>query len=130
MKPEAPYLLVLLFGSTVVASSCVDDREAFSATICLEVRHHGVTPSSATVWRSYGDHFPGYGPSMELRFDQRREMGPSGRVCFEQLNPGIYWFAAEGWDDFIADSIRGSKRLEVTTLQRAYDVELSVSEQH
>ncbi len=121
--------LLVLFLS-LSAMGCVDDREPFSATICLNLRHHELTPSSATVWRNYGDTFPGYGPDMEQRFDQQSEMGPTGRVCFDQLNPGIYWFAAEGWDEFIADSIRGSKRMEVTTQQRDYEATLSMSEQH
>ena len=127
---KCQFVLLFLGSIAISTSSCTDDREAFSATICLDLQHHGVTPASATVWRSFGDTFPGYGPDMIQRFDEQREMGPTGRVCFEQLNPGVYWFAAEGWDEFIADSIRGSKRLEVTTLQREYEGVLSVSEQH
>ena len=123
-------LPLLLCLTALALTACSDDREAFSATICLNLRHHGVIPASATVWRHYGENFPGYTPDMSMRFDQQREMGPSGRVCFEQLNVGTYWFAAEGWDEFLNDSIRGSKRLQVTTLQRVYQDELSVSEQH
>ena len=117
---------VLIGGLT----SCTEPKEAFSAEICLTLRHHGIVPNSATVYRAYGEQFPGYGADMDSRFFESAEMGPSGRVCFDKLNPGSHWFAAEGWDEFIADSVRGSKRMDVTTLQSSYEIELSVSEQH
>ena len=126
----AHHIAVALALATCATPACVDNREAFSGTVCLTVRHHGVTPASATVWRNYGEQFPGYGGDLGLRFDERAEMGPAGRVCFDSLGPGTYWFAAEGFDAFIGDSVRGSKRVEISTLAREYEVELSVSEQH
>lgn len=118
-----------LLGIATVACEPAE-RPAFRAEVCLQLSHHGIVPTDATVYHAPADDFPGYGPDMLARFERSALMGPSGRVCFDGLNTGPHWFAAEGWDDFIADSVRGSKYVEITTREDAYEFELQVSEQH
>lgn len=107
-----------------------EEGPGYEGEICVRLSHHGNIPSDATVYRVYGDSFPGYGLDMAARFDESLPMGPTGQVCFKPLNAGIHWLAAEGWDDFIGDSLRGSKRVELTTRAELFDGVLEVSEQH
>ncbi len=96
----------------------------------MQLSHHGITPADAVVYRVQSSDFPGYGADMLDRFEAAERMSPRGKVCFDDVNVGSHWFAAEGWDDFIADSVRGSKQLDVTTRQDVYELELNVSEVH
>lgn len=125
-KPPLLSIVALL-----LAVSCEpEDRPAFRAQVCLQLAHHGVVPADATVYQVRSPDFPGYGADMLARFDVGKQMQPTGRVCFEELAVGSHWFAAEGWDTFLADSVRGSKFVEITTRQDRYEVEMAVSEQH
>ena len=82
------------------------------------------------VYRSGADDFPGYGADMDARFDEREEMSLAGVACFEGLGAGPHWFAAEGYDEAIRDSVRGSKLLDVTTRAALYEEVMQVSEVH
>ncbi len=124
-------IALLTAVATLATVACEpEERPAFRATVCLQLTHHGVTPDDATVYRAAASDFPGYGADMLARFDVAREMSAAGRVCFDDVNVGSHWFAAEGWDEFIRDSVRGSKQLDITTRQASYELELQVSEQH
>lgn len=126
---RAYILITLALG--ILATACEpEDRPAFRAEVCLQLHHHGLTPADATAYVAPASDFPGYGAAMDARFAEREEMRPNGRVCFGGLEVGPHWFAAEGWDEFIRDSVRGSKFLEITTRDDFYDVEMEVSEQH
>ena len=113
------------------AASCEPEPgPAFAAEVCLQLDHHGVTPGSATVYGVPSAEFPGFGGDLSERFPLREAMRPNGRVCFTELGVGPYYFAAEGFDDGIADSVRGTKFVEVTTRADFYEARLEVSEQH
>ena len=121
----------LAIAVALTATACEPEpRPAFAARVCLQLEHHGLTPTSATVYGQVGPDFPGYGADMDARFAWSAEMGPTGRVCFDSLSVGPHWFAAEGFDESIRDSVRGSKSLEITTRERVYEVTMAVSEQH
>ena len=124
--------LALVFGISMplLNSGCEAEPKPFMARVCLELAHHGVPHQGATVYQNFGEGFPGYGPEMASRVDRMQETGRSSRVCFDSLRVGKHWFAAEGYDSFIADSVRGSRSLEISTLQEVYEVDLPVSEQH
>ena len=125
------YVSAALLASALSAASCEPEPgPGFRAEVCLQVGHHGVTPASATVYGVASADFPGYGGDLSERFPLKAEMRPNGRVCFESLGVGPYYFAAEGWDDVIADSVRGATFLEVTTRTDFYEQDLGVSEQH
>ena len=113
------------------AASCEPDPgPPFRARVCLQIHHHGIVPSSATAYVQAGADFPGYGSDMDARYAEAVEMGPTGRLCFDGLGVGPYWFAVEGFDADIRDSVRGSKSLEISTRSAAYDLDVGVSEQH
>ena len=103
---------------------------AFAAEVCLQLDHHGLTPADAMVYVNAAPDFPGYGADMDARFARSEQMRPNGRVCFASLGVGPHWFAAEGWDDAILDSVRGSKFVEITTREDAYELVMEVSEPH
>ena len=125
------YPTALLTVLALATAACEpEEREAFQAEVCLQLDHHGVTPADAMVYASGVADFPGYGADMDARFPRREQMRANGRVCFASLNAGPHWFAAEGWDDVIADSVRGSKFLDITTRADFYEVRMEVSEQH
>ena len=124
------YALCLAVAASLTPACSDDDRPGFGATVCLQLSHHGVTPTDALVYREGADDFPGYGPDMDARYTDRREMSRAGVACFEEVGVGTHWFAAEGFDATIRDSVRGSKRLEVTTRSTLYEEVMQVSEQH
>lgn len=123
-----PTLALALALSTAACEP--EPRPAFSARVCLQLDHHGLTPTSATVYAQPAEDFPGYGPDMPARFSSVAEMGPTGRVCFEDFSVGPHWFAAEGFDASIRDSVRGSQFVEITTREDVYELAMPVSEQH
>ena len=124
-------LLLSLSLVVSLAASCEPEPgPPFRAQVCLQLHHHGITPTSATVYGAAGADFPGYGGDMAARYALREEMGPTGRVCFDGLGVGPFWFAAEGYDADIRDSVRGSLPLEITTRATEYAAEMAVSEQH
>ena len=125
------YFLLAATCLALSAASCESEPgPGFRAEICLQLHHHGVTPATATVYGVASADFPGFGGDLTERFPLDDVMRPNGRVCFADLGTGPYWFAAEGWDAVIADSVRGTKFVEVTTRADFYEVDLEVSEQH
>ena len=111
-------------------TGCDDPPPTYSGTVCLSLEHHGVPHFGATVYRNFGEGFPGYHADMALHFDTVAETGLRNTVCFERLGVGPHWFAAEGWDDFIRDSVRGSLFLRLDVRQSRIDTILQVTEQH
>jgi hypothetical protein len=63
-------------------------------------------------------------------FDTSAETGLRNSVCFEQLGVGGHWFAVEGFDEFLQDSVRGSLFIELGTSLPRVDTVIKVSEQH
>ena len=125
------HVVLATFALLTSAASCESEPgPGFRAEVCLQVHHHGITPATATVYGVASTDFPGFGGDLTERFPLDDQMRPNGRVCFENLGVGPYWFAAEGYDDAIADSVRGTKFLEVTTRSNFYEADLEVSEQH
>ena len=125
------YVLLAATALLLSAASCEPESgPGFSAEVCLQLDHHGVAPATATVYAVSAAGFPGFGGDLAERFPLDERMRPNGRVCFGGLGVGPYWFAAEGWDDAIADSVRGTKFVEVTTRADFYEARLEVSEQH
>ncbi len=122
------FILFVLFGLTHM--SCVPKVDTFSGTICLELEHHGIPHFGATVYRNYGDDFPGYHQDMNLFYDTTAETGLRSSVCFDKLGVGGHWFAAEGFDESIQDSVRGSLFIELGTSTPSVDTVIKVSEQH
>jgi len=118
------------FIASILGVGCDSKIEPYSGTICLSLVHHGVPAFGATVYRNYGESFPGYHQNMGAFYDTTAETGLSNTVCFERLGVGGHWFAAEGYDGFIEDSIRGSLFIDLTTRQNRVDTILNVSEQH
>jgi len=102
------------------ATSCDPVVTPFSGTVCLELEHHGIPHFGATVYRNFGDRFPGYRQDMEANFESVAETGLRNSVCFESLGVGGHWFAAEGYDENIQDSVRGSLFIELGTSQPVF----------
>ena len=124
-KHGSQVLLLCLFWT-----GCVGEIDTFSGTICIELEHHDIPHIGATVYRNFGDDFPGYHLDMLSFFDTVAETGLRNSVCFDRLGVGGHWFAAEGYDEFIQDSVRGSLFIELGTSQARVDTVLKVSEQH
>lgn len=120
----------MVIALSLLSAGCISEVEPYSGTICLELEHHGIPHFGATVYRNYGDAFPGYHQDMSANFDTAAETGLRNSVCFERLSVGGHWFAAEGFDEFIRDSVRGSLFIELGTSQARVDTVLKVSEQH
>ncbi|MFK8057204.1 MAG: hypothetical protein AB8F78_13860 [Saprospiraceae bacterium] len=123
----------ILAAATLLAITsvgCEPNVLPYSGTICITLEHHGVPHFGATVYRNYGDAFPGYHENMAANYDTVAETGLSNSVCFNNLSVGGHWFAAEGFDEFIQDSTRGSLFIELGTSQSRVDTVLKVSEQH
>ncbi len=110
--------------------SCDNRVPTYSGTVCVEMEHHGVPLFGSTVYRNYGDDFPGYHADMLMFFDTSAETGLRNSVCFEQLGVGGHWFAVEGFDEFLQDSVRGSLFIELGTSLPRVDTVIKVSEQH
>lgn len=115
---------------SLFSASCVTEVTPFSGTVCLEIEHHGIPHYGATVYRNYGDAFPGYSQDMMANFETSAETGLRNAVCFEKLGVGGHWFAAEGYDENIQASVRGSLFIELGTSQPRVDTVIKVSEQH
>jgi len=121
---------ISLIGLYLLGTGCIGEIEPYSGTVCLEIEHHGIPHDGATLYRNYGDEFPGYHQDMLAYFDTVAETGLRNSVCFDRLGVGGHWFTAEGYDEFIQDSVRGSLFIELGTSQARVDTVLKVSEQH
>jgi len=123
-------LLLILPILAIFGVGCDSKVAPYSGTICLTIEHHGVPSFGTTVYRNYGESFPGYHQDMGAFYDTIAETGLRNSVCFQRLGVGGHWFAAEGYDGFIQDSIRGSLFIDLGTRQDQVDTVLKVSEQH
>ena len=122
------FIFCILFG--LLQASCQSRVETFSGTVCVELEHHGAPLFGATVYRNFGNDFPGYHKEMDMHYDTIAETGLRNSVCFDKLGVGGHWFAAEGFDEFIQDSVRGSLYIELGTSIARVDTVVRVSEQH
>lgn len=123
----------LTLGFIALAALCACEREApvYSGTVCLDVVHHGLAVTEATVYhRAGGERGPGFTADMAAAYDQSAFTGLGSTVCFEELGLGRHHFAGQAFDRLLRDSVLGSLALDLTVRARQVDTLLQVSEEH
>ncbi len=84
-------------------------------TIVATVKHHGLVIPNATVYIKYNaTEFPGENTSV---YDDYKTAGSDGKVKFEGLKRGDYYFFGIGFDSTINQTVIGG--VPVQLLQKA-----------
>lgn len=84
-------------------------------TVIATVKHHGLIIPNATVYIKYNaTEFPGENPNL---YDDYKTAGKDGKVKFEGLKRGDYYFFGKGFDTTINQIVIGG--IPVQLLQKA-----------
>ncbi len=111
--------------------ACAGDPPVYSATVCIAPQHHGLAVKDMTVYvASSSSDYIGFRQNMLEVYDEAIETGLRSEACFTNLGLGRHYFAAEGYDELIRDSIRGTLTLDLTVRQNLIDTVMMVSETH
>lgn len=109
-------IFFIVITLTLILNSCSKNAgPGGNNTVIATVKHHGLIIPNATVYIKYNaTEFPGENPSV---YDDYKTAGKDGKVKFEGLKRGDYYFFGKGFDSTINQIVIGG--IPVQLLQKA-----------
>lgn len=105
-------LILLITTIIILLSSCTKNAgTGGNNTIVATVKHHGLVIPNATVYIKYNAiEFPGENTSV---YDDYKTAGKDGKVKFEGLKRGDYYFFGTGFDSTINQTVIGGVPIQL-----------------
>lgn len=98
-------LVVIAFGSIILATSCKKEGTGGKSSVSGTVRHHAIPVPNSIVYIKYGEmEFPGENVSA---YDASVTTDSNAYFEFKELQKGHYFLYAVGHDNAIMHDVKG-----------------------